>query len=80
MAVGTVVLGVTLARNLVHPAVALVAVLGLRTVGMLGTHSLIIHGPRASRPANVCRVERLTSVPCITAGFVTCIVQAIIYR
>ena len=46
-----------LARNLVNAVVALAAVLGLRTAEMLGTHSLIIHGPRASRPANVCHGE-----------------------
>ena len=47
-------------RNLVNAAVALMAVLGSRTVEMPVMHILITHGPRASRLAKVsCREAHL---------------------
>ena len=47
------VLSAELQKNPANPAVALAVVLGSTTVEMPATHSLITHGPRASRLAKV---------------------------
>ena len=58
-----------LSRNLADLAVVLVMVLGSRTAEMLATQSLIIHGSRAFRLAQVGYVKRM-SATCILVDFI----------
>ena len=54
-----------LSRKPVYLAVVLAVVLGSETAGMLVTKSLIIHGPRASKPAKVgCGMTESFDVHC----------------
>ena len=57
-------------RNLASLVVALEAVLGSRSVEMLATQNLTIHGTRASGPAQVRSFDNLSLATSITVGIV----------